>query len=302
MATQTPVTPVTPVTLPSPTPTQPMKAPFEIEWLGGVAEKHFCRLRPATASLPWGTLEPERYPARLVERARNTWTQIAISEYRAAMAFAEMLRLLLEIRAPLDLVGMAGDFVADEVSHVEIASRIAMELGGGVSIDIDTSTMLEPPSSESQPLQRANDRMLVTAIHETFSESNAIGTMRASRHPLLRSALEQIARDEARHTRIGWLYFDWATELIDAAERGRLGGVALRCIEELAMLSHARTSVAKDGVTSEGFLVEHVHELGFLDSESFVARGRACIARDIVPPLAERGIVVDAARLAALLR
>ncbi|MDB4936835.1 MAG: hypothetical protein JWP87_3807 [Labilithrix sp.] len=279
-----------------------MKAPFEIEWLGGVAEKHFRRLRPATAALPWGTLEPERYPARLVERARNTWTQIAISEYRAAMSFAEMLRLLLEVRAPLDLVGMAGDFVADEVSHVEIASRIAMELGGGVSIDIDTSAMLEPLSNEAHPLQRTNDRMLVTAIHETFSESNAIGTMRASRHPLLRSALEQIARDEARHTRIGWLYFDWATELIDDGERARLAGVALGCIEELATVWQARTSVAKEGVTSEGFLVEHVHELGFLDSESFVARSRACIARDIVPPLAERGIVVDATRLAGVLR
>jgi hypothetical protein len=280
-----------------------MKAPFEIEWLGGVAEKHFRRLRPATATLPWGTLEPSRYPARLVERARNTWTQIALSEYRAAMSFAEILRLLLEVRAPLDLVGMAGDFVADEASHVEIASRIAMELGGGVSIDIDTTTMLgTPPSSDTSPLQRANDRMLLTAIHETFSESNAIGTMRASRHPLLRSALEQIARDEARHTRIGWLYFDWATDLIDDAERERLADVALGCIEELATVWQGRTSVAKAGVTSEGFLVEHVHELGFLDSETFVARSRACIARDIVPPLAERGIVVDAARLAELLR
>lgn len=106
------------------------------------------------------------------------------------MSFAENLRLLLEVRAPLDLVGMAGDFVADEVSHVESASRIAMDLGGGVSIDIDTTTMLPAPSSDARPLERANDRMLVTAIHETFSESNAIGNLRASRHPLLRSALE----------------------------------------------------------------------------------------------------------------
>lgn len=269
-----------------------MKAPFEIEWLGGVAEKHFRKLRPATAELPWGTLDVARYPARLVERARNTWTQIAVSEYRAAMAFGDMLRLLLEVRAPLDLVGMAGDFVADEVSHVEIAARIAMELGGGVSIDIDTTTMLDAPSTATTALQRANDRMLFTAIHETFSESNAIGTMRASRHPLLRSALELIARDEAMHTRIGWLYFDWATELIDDDERARLGQLAHACIEKLASLSNVRTSVVKDGVTREGFLVEHVQELGFLDSETFVARARACIEHDIVPALAERGIVV----------
>ena len=70
----------------------------------------------------------------------------------------------------------------------------------------------------------------------------------------------------------------------------------------LATVWQGRTSVAKDGVTSGGFLVEHVHELGFLDSESFVARSRACIVRDVVPPLTERGIVVDPARLAAVLR
>ena len=278
-----------------------MQAPFEIEWLGGVAEKHFRRLRPGTTELPWGTLDASRYPVRLVERARAMWTQVALSEYRAAISFAEMLRLLLEIRAPLDLVGMAGDFVADELSHVEIAARVATELGGGVAIDVDTTAMLPPPSAETSALQRANDRMLVTAVHETFSESLATGAMRASRHPLLKSALELIARDEARHTRIGWLYFDWASEQIDAAERARLGEKATVLVEELATLWRIRTSRVKDGVTSEGYSVDHVHELGWMDSESFAERARDCVRREIAPPLTRRGIVIDAKRLTHIL-
>ena len=278
-----------------------MKAPFEIEWLGGVAEKHFRKLRPATGELPWGTLEPARYPPLLVERARSMWTQIAISEYRAALSFGEILRLLLEIRAPLDLVGMAGDFVADEVSHVEIAARVAMDLGGGVAFEVDTTTMLQAPSSATDTFQRANDRMLIAAVHETFSEAIATGTMRASRHPLLRSALELIARDEARHTRIGWLYFDWAAELTSDDERARLGALTLDLLEELARVWSTRQSVAKDGVTQEGYLVEHVEELGWMDSESFVARAKSAVRRDIVPPLAARGILVDPVRLEELL-
>lgn len=275
--------------------------PFEIEWLGGVAEKHFRRLRPSTIELPWGTLDPSRYPPLLVERARTMWTQVAVSEYRAAMSFADMLRLLLEVRAPLDLVGMAGDFVADEVSHVEIASRIAMELGGGVALDIDTTAMLSAPSAETGALQRANDRMLLTAIHETFSEAVATGAMRVSRHPLLKSALELISRDEARHTRIGWLYFDWASELNEDGERARLGALALGVVEQLAGLWRVRTSRLEHGVTSEGYAIEDVHSLGWMDSESFAVRARDCIRREIVPPLAARGIVVDAGRLSALL-
>src|SRR5437868_8435950 len=108
---------------------------------------------------------------------------------------------------------MAGDFVADEISHVEIAARVATELGGGVAIAVDTTAMLATLSAETDPLRRANDRMLFVAVQETFSESVAAGTLRASEHPLVTAALELIVRDEARHTRIGWLYFDWAQDL-----------------------------------------------------------------------------------------
>jgi hypothetical protein len=274
--------------------------PFEIEWLGGVAERHFRRLRPTIPGLPWGTLNPAQYPPELVTRARTMWTQIALSEYRAAASFAEMLRLLLEVRAPLDLVGMAGDFVADEVSHVEIAARVASELGGGAVIPVDTSAILPPLSSEADPQKRANDRMLVVAIHETFSESVATGAMRGCPHPLVKAALELIARDEARHTRIGWLYFDWVADRTDANEYERLGALALGQVAQLASVWRARQSRLIDGRTSEGYLLDDIHALGWIDSEAFAARARDCIVRSIAAPLAQRGIRVDENELARL--
>ena len=53
-----------------------------------------------------------------------------------------MLRALVDVRAPLDLLGMTSDFLADECSHVEIASRLAMELGGAAPrmVDFDRFT------------------------------------------------------------------------------------------------------------------------------------------------------------------
>ena len=39
----------------------------------------------------------------------------------------EVLRALLDVKAPLDLLGTASDFLADECSHVELASWMAME-------------------------------------------------------------------------------------------------------------------------------------------------------------------------------
>ena len=47
--------------------------------------------------------------------------------------------------------------------------------------------------------------------------------MRETTHPLLRSVYESILRDEARHRRFGTLYFEWAVDRLDVAERERLG-------------------------------------------------------------------------------
>ena len=110
-----------------------MKEPFELEWMGGPAEHHFRKARPGIDDLPWGTLDTSDYPPEVVLAARATWTEAAYTEYRAIAAFSAVLHGLCEAKAPLDLIGMASSFVADEVVHVELASRVAMELGGGVT-------------------------------------------------------------------------------------------------------------------------------------------------------------------------
>ena len=107
-----------------------MMEAFELDWLGGPTERAFRKLRPGIESFPWGTLNPADYPPLLVERARESWTEAAWNEYCTAAGFTVMLRAFLEARVPLDLVGMASDFIVDEVLHAELTSRLAMELGG----------------------------------------------------------------------------------------------------------------------------------------------------------------------------
>src|SRR5215472_9210527 len=101
-----------------------MNEPFELEWLGGAAEHHFRRARPGIDDLPWGTLDTSQYPPDVVLAARATWTESAYTEYRAVAAFAAVLSALCEAKAPLDVIGMASSFVADEVVHVELCSRL----------------------------------------------------------------------------------------------------------------------------------------------------------------------------------
>src|SRR6516164_2162273 len=120
-----------------------MNEPFEVEWMGGAAEHHFRKVRPGADDLPWGTVRLDDYSPVAVEYARNAWTEVAINEYRAVASFSEVLRALVDVKAPLDLLGMTSDFLTDECSHVEMASRLAMELGGAAprAIDLDRFAM-----------------------------------------------------------------------------------------------------------------------------------------------------------------
>src|ERR1019366_1663250 len=124
-----------------------MKVPFELEWMGGAAEHHFRKARPHTDDLPWGTVDASRYDPAAVERARGSWTEVAINEYRAVASFSEVLRALVDAKAPLDLLGMTSDFLADECAHVELASRMAMELGGAAPGRFRSLHRAAPPGS-----------------------------------------------------------------------------------------------------------------------------------------------------------
>jgi hypothetical protein len=275
---------------------------FQLEWLGGAAEHHYRKAKPDVTSLPWGTLEPGKYPTRLLDAARRAWTEVAVNEYRATVAFTHVLGAMALAKAPLDLLGMASAFVTDEVSHVELASRVAMELGGAVPQPIEmTNFGAFPASAEGlTPLQRATELVLrVSFIAEAFSGATSVGSMRVASHPLLRAVHEQILADESLHMRLGPLYFEWVADQIDDQERARLSDVARDTLRSLSPFWHHRVSKVTDGLTEEGYRVDDIHELGWLESARFVPLAREVVDTHILAPLATFGIVLrDEDRLA----
>jgi hypothetical protein len=273
-----------------------LKSRFELEWRGGAAEKHFRKLRPMDAEIPWGTLDITQFPTALVDRARISWTALARSEYRAAAAFADVIAAMLAAKAPLDLIGMAGDFIADELFHSELASRLAMEIGGGVGMQTDFDALgVTPLDPKVNARERANELVLrVACISETLSGALAVETMREVEHPLVVKIMERIARDEARHTRLGWLYLEWASEDMSESERHRLARVARKELDTLSPIWKARTSATTDGVTTEGYHVADLHQLGWMESRKVADVAMATVANEIVAPLAAIGILVEA--------
>lgn len=156
---------------------------------------------------------------------------------------------------------MASDFVADEVLHVELTSRIAMELGGGAPYVVDFEDLRRRPAPELTARQRANELIVhVCCVGEAFSL------------PML------------------------------ASERARLADVAIETIAQLSPLWQRLSSRVVDGITTEGFLLEHVRELGWTESSAYATRARQAITKDVAAPLARFGIELPADRLSVLLR
>jgi hypothetical protein len=275
-----------------------VKVAFELEWMGGAAEHHFRKARPGVDLLPWGSVDRSGYAPAAVDQARTSWTEVAINEYRAVASFSEVLRALVDVRAPLDLLGMTSDFLADECSHVELASRMAMELGGAAPREVDFDRFTARPRGLT-PMQRANELVLrVGCIAEAFSGGTATVSYASTTHPLPRAVYETILRDEAHHRRLGGLYFEWALSRIDDDELHRLGRVLLGGLRGLAPFWKSQVARAKaPGPWPE----DDLKALGWLGPSKFAPVAKEVVVRDILDPLATIGIAITQEERADLL-
>lgn len=265
---------------------------FSVTFTRGAALRRHQKLGLEEA-YPWASLDPARYPPLLVERARRGWTENAFNEHCTGAAMGQLLQCLALSGAPLDLCAMASGFLLEEVVHVELCARVADRLGGIFPLRFDPSEVpvaLDPSLSHAQ---RATEMVVrVCCVGEAFSLPMLTGAMRSATHPLTRAVLTTIVRDEAEHGRFGFLYLDHVASTLRAPERERLGRVAAETLSAYAPLWERLESRVRNGVTSEGFLVSHVRELGWMLSEDYAALARETVRREVIDPLAARGITV----------
>jgi hypothetical protein len=272
---------------------------FELEWMGGAAEHHYRKARPGILDLPWGTLRTDDYDPDVLLAARTTWTRSSLTEYRAVAGFSEVLRAMCEAKAPLDILGMASTFVADEVVHVELASRMAMELGGGSELRTDLDVLFQRADMGLTAFQRANEMVLrVSCVAEAFSGKMAVKSMEGTTHPLTRAVMDRIVADESLHYRLGGVYLEWASELMDDEERKRLAEIALACLKPYATSGprpHDPTAKGRSKAT-----LDQIRAIGWVEAPLFAGHVRDAVYKGIVVPLATFGIELDPVELERL--
>lgn len=178
---------------------------FELELLGDSHLRRYRRMRPEVEAMPWDTLRPELYPPDVLLAARKAWTTAAFQEYRTGTACTEALHLLLEARAPLDLIALATRFPLDEMVHVELCARMAMALGGATEIIYEPGTLAPRPDPEQPLLVQAAELVTVLfCVGEALSIPLLRGTWHAARHPAGQGhpRAHRAGRGGARHVRL----------------------------------------------------------------------------------------------------
>jgi hypothetical protein len=259
---------------------------FELELFGGPIERRYRRVRPEVGEMPWGTLSTKSIPEADVILARKAWTGAAFQEHRTGIACAASLRALIEVRAPLDLIAIASRFPLDEMVHVELCARMAMELGGGTEILHDPDEMVLDGDRSVSPLSRAAE--LITrffCVGEALSIPLLRGTWKAARHPLPRAVLGRIVRDEAAHGTFGFTFLDWALPKMSEAEIAHVGRHADMGIEAVKrQWADIRRRPARKSTGGPG------DTLAWMESDAYLALAGRSMREKVVGPLLERGV------------
>ena len=255
---------------------------FELELIGGIVERKYRALRPEVEQLPWGTLDTSLYSDELCRAAQLSWTGAAFQEHRTGAACAATLQSLIEARAPLDLIALASRFPLDEMVHVELCARMAMEFGGGATIEYDPNEMISSIGQGEEPLLKAAHQVVAYfCVGEALSIPLLHGTYKACTHPLTQAVLKRIVQDEVDHGTFGWHFLDWVLPHLEPHEIEALGRTA-----DLAIGGVMENWQA---VRDRGDSV-HASDLGWMQSEAYLRLAEDSLQKVVLAPLHARGI------------
>jgi hypothetical protein len=144
----------------------------------------------------------------------QVWAVRHSVETGASLRFAALSQGMRAAGAPATLVDLATRASADEIRH---AAHCA---------DILRARQAEVPAAETRllffgprdltPEQRLTYEVVAqSCISETESMATLVTLLDAAEDAHLRTVLQELARDEVQHARLGWAYLSWAKNRFD---------------------------------------------------------------------------------------
>ena len=135
-------------------------------------------------------------------------------ETGASLRFAALAEGMRAAGAPATLVDLATRASADEVRHAAHCADILRSRGADVP-PAETRLLFFGPR-DLEPEQRLTYEVVAqSCISETESMATLVTLLDAAGDAHLRTVLQELARDEVQHARLGWAYLAWAKDRFD---------------------------------------------------------------------------------------
>jgi hypothetical protein len=183
------------------------------------------------------------------------------------------------------MIAAAGDFVVDEIVHVEASARIASALGGGVPLEVDLGRLVRPSIAVDPRLRAAELLVRTSCVGEALTVPLLKLARELSGSTVVAAAIRRIVQDEALHAQLGEWFLDWADTWLDDDARVHLGEVAGAAVRSFAPLLGVECNDSG---------------LGVLACDRYDPLFIQTVERRVAVPLAARGIEIPAADLRAV--
>ncbi|MCJ8314029.1 MAG: ferritin-like domain-containing protein [Saccharospirillaceae bacterium] len=261
---------------------------FDLELLGGKTEQRYRAMRPDVEAFNWGSIDTSKFSPTLINAAKQAWSRAALQEYRTGAACCKTLQVLIQARAPIDLIALLSRFITDEIVHSELCARLANEFGSDIEIGYNPDELTDNIGEGCPPILHAAHLVVATfCIGEAMSIPLLHNTSKMSTQPLIKQVLRRIVEDEADHGAFGWAYLDWANHHLSDTDRAELAITADRYINGVYQ-------TWKNIEKQKGTTAEQAHALGWLEVSEYLSIARRTLKKQVIAPLILRGVFVKA--------
>lgn len=135
-------------------------------------------------------------------------------ETGASLRFAALSQGMRAAGAPATLVELAARASADEVRHAAHCADILRSRQADVPPP-ETRLLFFGPRDLGPEQRLTYEVVAQSCISETESMATLVTLLDAASDAHLRTVLQELARDEVQHARLGWAYLAWAKERLD---------------------------------------------------------------------------------------
>ena len=137
-------------------------------------------------------------------------------ETGASLRFAALSQGMRAAGAPATLVELAARASEDEIRHAAHCADILRARHAEVPPP-ETRLLFFGPRDLTPEQKLTYEVVAQSCISETESMATLVTLLDAVEDPHLRDVLQELARDEVQHARLGWAYLAWARNRFDLA-------------------------------------------------------------------------------------